>query len=656
MKKTFKVIFVFITVFSMLIPFSNSNKVNALQEYYTYAYINATDLSVRTCPSTNCSRIQHDEHRDIYLDRPRTVEVIEPAGDWSKIRFNYWGFTYEGYVANKYLGAKFTHTIDQNYANELRTKGFPESYVEKLVQMHAQHPNWNFEISYVDATLDEATNGEYSPINKNLISTSNTAQLSTDPGAYSNGVYTQFEPGWYAPSWETLRYYLDARNFLDDNSIFMFEQLSFSETQNQSVVQNILNGSFMAGTYPLNGGEKSYAETFVEAGRTYGVSPVHLAARVLQEQGYKGSATTEMDGGDGKKYYNYFNFGASGSTLNEIVSGALNYAKNRNWDSPYASIMGGAKGIANGYITSGQDTIFYEKFNLVGSSRYWHQYMANIQAPYRESYTTYTSYWKAGLMDLNFTFKIPVYKDMPAGTVIPIKSNNANLKSLSSSTGILYPAFDSAITTYTLEVSSGATSVDIFAEKDDDKAKVEGTGTVTLTNDETVKEIIVTAEDDTERKYTITIKKKAASEETVEDVVSLTGYNINESNLSGFTIGSSISYVVDSLNSNTASGIIRIFDSSDNEITSGIISTGQKISIIVNENEKTYSIVVYGDTNGDGKISIGDYSKIKSHIQGSIIMNGVYYEASDTNHDGKISIGDFSKVKSFIQGNINKID
>ena len=27
--------------------------------------------------------------------------------------------------------------------------------------------------------------------------------------------------------------------------------------------------------------------------------------------------------------------------------------------------MGGASGIANGYITSGQDTIFYEKFNLV---------------------------------------------------------------------------------------------------------------------------------------------------------------------------------------------------------------------------------------------------------------------------------------------------
>ena len=302
MKRIVKIIMSLIIIFSVFTPFINSPK--ALSDSFTFARINATDLSVRTCPSTDCERIKHDEGKTIWIDRPRAVEVIGNAGDWSQIRFNYWGFTYTGYVMNKYLTDRQTVNLDQNYANELRAKGFPESYVESLCKLHAIHPNWNFEVSRVDATLDEATSGEYSPINKNLISTTNTSQLSTDPGAYSNGVYTQFEPGWYAPNWETLRYYLDARNFLDDNSIFMFEQLSFNETQNRDVVQNILNGSFMQGTYWVNGQEKSYADTFVEAGRTYGVSPVHLAARVLQEQGYKGSATTEMDGGDGKKYYN----------------------------------------------------------------------------------------------------------------------------------------------------------------------------------------------------------------------------------------------------------------------------------------------------------------------------------------------------------------
>ena len=654
MKKYFKIIMSLIIVFSVFTPFLSV--ANAIDATYTYAFIDATDLSVRSCPSTNCSRIKHDEGRDIYLDRPRVVEVIENVGDWSKIRFNYWGFTYEGYVANRYLGYKTTYVLDQNYANELRMKGFPESYVEKLVKMHAQHPNWNFEVSYVDATLDEATNGEYSPINKNLISTSNKAQLSTDPGAYSNGVYTQFEPGWYAPSWETLRYYLDPRNFLDDNSIFMFEQLSFSENQNRDVVQNILNGSFMAGTYWVNGEEKSYADTFVEAGRTYGVSPVHLAARVLQEQGYRGSATTEMDGGDGKKYYNYFNFGASGSSLEAIVSGALNYARNRNWDSPYASIMGGASGIANGYITSGQDTIFYEKFNLVGSSRYWHQYMANIQAPYRECYTTYTSYWKAGLMDLSYTFKIPVYKDMSAGTVIPTKSNNANLKSLTTNVGSLYPSFDSSITSYTLEVSSITNSVIINASKDDDKASLEGDGEVILNNGSTNRVIKVTAEDGTVREYTITINKKSSSEEGADVVITYPGLRVDDTYLSGFNIGTSIQDNINSIKNKYPTAEIKLFNSSNEEINEGIISTGQKLSINVNGQEKKYDIIVYGDINGDGRIGIGDYAKICDSILGNVNISGLYSEAADTNHDGKIGIGDYAKVKDFILGILDKIE
>jgi beta-N-acetylglucosaminidase len=653
MKKISKIIMMLIILFSAFTPCIN--KAKALDSTYTYAFIDATDLSVRTGPGTNYSRVQHDEHRDIYLNRPRVVEVIEEVGSWSKIRFNYWGFTYEGYVSTGYLGYKTTYNIDQNYANELRAKGFPESYVEKLVKMHAQHPNWNFEVSKTNMTLDEATNGEYSPINKNLISTTNTAQLSTDPGAYSNGTYTQFEPGWYAPSWETLRYYLDPRNFLDDNSVFMFEQLSFSENQNETVVQNILNGTFMSGTYPYNGGEKSYAETFVEAGRTYGVSPVHLAARVLQEQGNKGSATTEMDGGDGKKYYNYFNFGASGSTLEQIVSGALNYARNRNWDSPYASIMGGASGIANGYITSGQDTIFYEKFNLVGSSIYWHQYMANIQAPYKESYTTYTSYWKAGLMDLQFTFKIPVYSDMGAGTVIPTKSNNANLKSLTVDTGTLYPAFDSSITDYTLEVASNVTKVNISAVKDDDKANIDGGGEITLSNNPTNTTIKVTAEDGTSiRNYNVTITKKESTQETADDVANYVGLKVDETFMSGFSLGSSIQDNINNFKNKYPSAEVKLFNSSNEEITEGIISTGNKISIKVNGVEKKYDIVIYGDTNGDGIISAVDYSMIKAHILNINKMSGVYYESADTNKDGNISAIDFSMVKAHIL-NISKI-
>ena len=654
MKKIVKIIMTLIIAFSVFTPFLNTTK--AMANTYTYAYINATDLSVRECPSTSCNRIVHDEGGTIWLNRPRVVEVIGTQGDWSKINFNYWGFNYTGFVLTKYLGDKRTVNLDNNYANQLRAKGFPESYIEKLCKMHAIHPNWNFEVSNTGVSLDAAVNGEYSPIYKNLISTTNKNQLSTDPGAYSNGTYTQFEPGWYAPSRETLKYYLDPRNFLDDNSIFMFEQLSFNESQNEAVVQNILNGTFLAGSYSYNGQAKSYASTFVEAGRTYGVSPVHLAARVLQEQGTNGSATTAMNGGDGKTYYNYFNFGASGSSLEAIVAGALAYAKNRNWDSPYASIMGGASGIANGYISNKQDTLYYEKFNIVGGSQYWHQYMANIQAPYKECYTTYISYWKAGLTNLQFTFKIPVYSDMGGGTAIATKSNNANLGSLTYSTGSLYPAFDSSITTYTLEVSSTTTKVTFGGTTAHNKASISsGLGDVGISSNETKRDIVVTAEDGTKRTYNITIVRKDASKETSDDVAKYSGLNPNGSNISGFNVGISVNDEINKIKNTSANADIKIFNSANQQITSGTLATGQKLSITINGVEKKYDVIIYGDTSGDGKISTLDYSKVKAHIQNTKRLEGIYAQAADTSKDGKISTLDYSKIKAHIQ-NTKKLD
>ena len=651
MKKSFKLFLCFLMIISLIVPFLPT-KVYAMANSFTIAHINTTVLSVISCPSTDfsiCQRLVDCDGDTIWLYEPRSVEVIGTSGSWSNIRFNYWGYTYEGFVYTEYLSGITTYNLDQNYANELRRKGFPESYVEKLTKLHAQHPNWNFEVSNTGVSLDEAVEGEYSPIYKNLISTRDTRLLSTDPEAYSNGGYVQFEPGWYAPNRGTLKYYLDPRNFLDNNSIFMFEQLSYNPSQDEGVVQNILNGSFLAGSYLYNGQEKTFASTFVEAGARYGVSPVHLAARVLQEQGYSGSMTASMDGGDGNTYYNYFNFGAYGSTIDIIYAGALNYAKASGWNSPYNAIMGGAYELADGYITNNQDTLYYEKFNIVGSSRYWHQYMANIQAPYRESYTTYRSYWYANITDLQFTFKIPVYSDMGGEVYIPTQSSNANLASLNYSTGTLYPSFDSSITSYTLEVSSNTDKVKFTGETADEKATVNGFDEVIITESENNKDIVVKAEDGTELTYSITIKKKNPGDETPDDAVISSGYKPTDNNISGFNLGVSVDSTINNIKERYSSATVKLYNSSNEEITTGTLSTGQKISITVNGIEKMYDVVIYGDTNGDGKISTIDYSKIKAHIRDTLKLEGVYASAADTSKDGKISTIDYSKVKAHIR-------
>ena len=82
-----------------------------------------------------------------------------------------------------------------------------------------------------------------------------------------------------------------------------------------------------------------------------------------------------------------------------------------------------------------------------------------------------------------------------------------------------------------------------------------------------------------------------------------------------------------------------------------LVGTGMKLCIVDNGKIlKTYTIIVTGDTNGDGKINITDMIAVKAHILKKSILSGVYANAGDVNGDGKINITDFIKIKANLLG------
>lgn len=82
-------------------------------------------------------------------------------------------------------------------------------------------------------------------------------------------------------------------------------------------------------------------------------------------------------------------------------------------------------------------------------------------------------------------------------------SNDANLSALTASVGTLYPAFNPAVTTYTVLVPVGTSSVTSTATKNDTKASVFGDGQVTLINGKGTSTIVVTSENSTTKTYTV---------------------------------------------------------------------------------------------------------------------------------------------------------
>lgn len=251
---------------------------------------------------------------------------------------------------------------------------------------------------------------------------------STRADAWKCACNKTVEDVWKCASTAAVAYYMDPRNSLNENYIFQFEQLTYDEkNQTKEGVELILKPcNYAQGkvTYYDSKGnkktiDKTYVDVIMEAAKENNISPYHLASRIRQEQG-AGNAGSMISGtwtGDDGSYrglYNFFNICAYGKN---IVLNGLKYAKQQGWTDPEKSIKGGAKILAAGYISIGQDTLYLEKFDVVngGDGYYSHQYMTNVSASKTEGYTIRNTYTDMGLLSSvsKIKFKIPVYKNMP---------------------------------------------------------------------------------------------------------------------------------------------------------------------------------------------------------------------------------------------------
>ena len=305
------------------------------------------------------------------------------------------GATYVNYPSGKILSAAEFETF-------MSQQGFPESYKSKLRTLHKAHPNWGYVAFRTGISWDSALTKE----SKSKVSLVHKSY----PSSYRNGS-TQVEPGWYNASSKVVAYYMDPRNFINENSIYMFEDLSYKPAyQTEAVVSSILAPSKLP-TYGFT------ASIFVKAGAKTNVSPVFLAARARQETGGGGNAINGQSSLG--KVYNPFNIGAYGGT--DPLYNGLVYAKAKGWNTQAKAVEGGAALLAESYISKGQHTTYYQRFNVRnGASKVaTHQYMTNIMAAYSESLSTKNSYKSYGVVNQPLIFEIPIYNSMPSSTKLP---------------------------------------------------------------------------------------------------------------------------------------------------------------------------------------------------------------------------------------------
>ena len=168
----------------------------------------------------------------------------------------------------------------------LTAQRFPESYKPALRALYQKYPHWEFRAFFPRANGGGTVNWNTALAQQSRIGTSmvpigsTNAFKSFDPKTYdfTRNSWYHLDRGWTGASPEAVAYYLDPRNFLDEQSIFMFESLAYdSEFHTLASVRQALSNTFMGNTTKYDGVDENgasvsldHAEMFMRAAQYSG--------------------------------------------------------------------------------------------------------------------------------------------------------------------------------------------------------------------------------------------------------------------------------------------------------------------------------------------------------------------------------------------------
>ncbi len=565
-----------------------------------------------------------------------------------------------GYASADYITINAIYQTEKEFEAYLTAQGFPESYKTELRKIHAQYPNWVFEARHLSMTWATALAAE-SKVGINMIK-SPEAWMSMEKGAYNwtTNTYVPFDSNvWMSASPAIIAYYMDPRNFLDSTYIFQFEKLTYNSAHTVEGVRAILPTAL-----------DTHAEALLQAAKSTNVSAYFLAARMRQEGSQtNGLGTGTVPGYEG--YYNFFHIGAYGA--NPVTSGAI-YAKDKGWNTPLKCITDSADYIARGYIRLGQDTNYFQKFNMTNttSGLYGHQYMGNVAAAASEGKLRHDAATAAEL-DTALVFSIPVYKEMPATVAKqPSKTGNNNnfLTNITVAGHALTPTFDLYQMDYAMQVEEAVSEITVTATLSNNGATLTGAGKITLRRGENIIPLTVKATSGEVRTYTLTVTREGtpdSGEDKPPDSGDTSGGTENppadkpKPSFAGklYAITSTVGKVepetaVADFIKNLAvkDGSAAVYTADGKAKESGIVGTGDILRVYDTDKalHASYPVVIVGDVNGDGKITSLDLRIAQKHILKVTALDGYYLTAADSSKDKSLTSLDLRITQKFILG------
>lgn len=538
---------------------------------------------------------------------------------------------------------------------------FPESYQKKLAYLKYLHPNWEFKAYYTGIDWSELTSVE----GRCMTNTIHKGGL-LDPCVLC-WCGQMGDSGYYCPSVDAVKYYLDPRNFMGEAMIFQFLDLTEGNGITKTEVEKAVKGSYLV----------PYVDDIMLAARDAGISPLHIVATIFQELGNSKDANGNpiipraisgtVEGYEG--VYNFYNYGATDGP--GAVERGLAKARELKWTTPRIALVEGAKKVLAGdYIGAGQTTKYFYKFDVVGneilkesdgkktySSKYFfnHQYMTNLRDPSSQAYSLYNDYMNNNKLDSKLTFIVPVYNNMPSA-VSKAPSSLYEEKNLYyiNSLGKWGPNFR--------ESPNGNVLGNIY--KDTVVVLLENQGYWSKVK---INKSTVYSKEAWSWQYTSQIgyvateylEKVGTDVPDYRDKVDMGNgnkpkpeepENPDVPDNKNIKIDGNYMFVTPEVN---VKNIKQTYSKAVIKNGETVLSKDEQLvptGAVIEIDKKKYTAIKLGDVNGDGAVKASDYVLIKNYIMDAKAnpLNEVQIKAADVNKDTKVKASDYVLIKNYI--------
>lgn len=548
--------------------------------------ITGSDVAIRSLPGTNGKVLARKSHGATFPLLSENKFSDQGGCPAGWYKVNYDG--QEAYVCSTYGRViKSTITVDP---------GAVSACEKELASLGFPKEYWpglcNIKINHPNWVFNPVNTGLdfKTAVEKESACGKNTLQ-TTNPEYIDNSCTTKTDSGYVHASQKAVAYYMNPINFLDEKNIFMFESNYINTGVSDASYIAIVNSRLA--NYAKN--LPTIATAMNNACKTNNVNQVMLSSRIIQELGTTGLATA----GDFK------------GQLLSCISGA--------YTTRYGTLL------------NGKSMDYYYNFFNVGVFD-----GSNGDAAYRAVYYAANNGWGGtGNQETDLTLAIggganflkTKYMDKGQYTVYtqkfnihPLNSNNlyvnqymTNLRGPSSEASIAYSAYKNA----GILGSPFIFYIPVYSNINDNIDN-SNNGAIGDSSD------------------------NSSGGVSVESIITSSGLKLNGSNLMGLEVGMTLNDINNKINALGGS-----LTGADLSVKAG---TGMTIKVTNGIETKTYTLIVKGDTSGDGAINALDLLQVQKSILGSYKMSDSQKLSADTSNDGSINALDLLQIQKNILG------